>query len=101
VAVNRTVPRVTPPAGTLSFSAAPSAAEIFAARVFAEPLVLVGGEASAAENIAVASALLQFHDAGDPGATASVHQLTLCGGGASRSRNWHCASARCSRSRWA
>ncbi len=54
VRVNRTVPPVKPPAAGVHFSAQPTVAEIFQARVFAEPLVPVGGVPSDAETRALA-----------------------------------------------
>jgi len=58
--VNRTVPKVEPPKTALEFSANPTDDEFFRARVFAEPLVPIGGEPSAAENAALANALLGY-----------------------------------------
>jgi RHS repeat-associated protein len=60
VAVNRTVPKVAPPKTALEFSASPTPAEICRARVFEEPLVPIGGEPTAAENAALAAALLGY-----------------------------------------
>src|SRR6266567_1080866 len=60
IKVNRTVPHVEPPKTTLEFSASPTAQEIFRARVFEEPLVPVGGEPNAAENAALAAALVGY-----------------------------------------
>ncbi len=60
VQANRTVPKVDPPRTTLEFSANPTEDEFFRARVFAEPLVPIGGELSAAENAALADALLGY-----------------------------------------
>ena len=57
---NRTVPQVEPPTTVLAFSARPTAQEIFRARVFAEPLVPVGGQPTAAENSDLATALLGY-----------------------------------------
>jgi len=59
-AVNRTVPPVEPPKTALEFSAQPTPQELFRARVFAEPLVPVGAEPGAAENAALADALLGY-----------------------------------------
>jgi RHS repeat-associated protein len=58
--VNRTVPKVESPKTTLEFSANPTEDEFFRARVFAEPLVPIGGEPSAAENADLADALLGY-----------------------------------------
>jgi RHS repeat-associated protein len=60
VVPNRRRPNVTPPRTTVSFSAAPTAAEITEARIFGEPLLPVGGVPDASENQALASALLAF-----------------------------------------
>jgi RHS repeat-associated protein len=60
VKVNRTVPKVAPPKTGLEFSANPTTQEISRARVFEEPLVPIGGEPSAEENAALASALLGY-----------------------------------------
>jgi RHS repeat-associated protein len=60
VKVNRTVPSVVPPRTSLTFSPNPTTAEISRARVFQEPLVVVGGEPTAAENSALAGALLNY-----------------------------------------
>jgi hypothetical protein len=64
VTVNRTVPTVTPPPAEPQFSASPTVAEITRARVFSEPLVPVGGEPTAGENLVLARALLTFHRSG-------------------------------------
>jgi RHS repeat-associated protein len=66
VKVNRTVPKVEPPRSGLEFSANPSPEEIFRARVFAEPLVPVGGEPTAAENAALTTALLGYSKRSSP-----------------------------------
>ena len=60
VQINRAVPNVEPPKTTLEFSASPTIQEIFRARVFEEPLVPIGGEPRAAENSALAAALLGY-----------------------------------------
>jgi hypothetical protein len=44
----------------MEFSATPTVQEIFRARVFEEPLVPIGGEPTAAENAALAAALLGY-----------------------------------------
>jgi len=59
-APNRTLPKVEPPKTVLEFSASPTVEEIFRAHVFQEPLVVVGGEPTAAENSALAAALLAY-----------------------------------------
>src|SRR5882762_301616 len=53
-------PKVDPPRTTLEFPANPGAQDIFRARVFEEPLVPIGGEPGAAENAALAAALLGY-----------------------------------------
>src|SRR5262245_59188572 len=60
VKINRAVPNVAPPKSALDFSATPSTQEIFRARVFEEPLVPIGGEPAAAENAALAGALVGY-----------------------------------------
>jgi RHS repeat-associated protein len=64
VTVNRTVPKVTAPPAEPQFSDAPTVEEIFRARVFAEPLVPIGGEPTPGENRVLAQALLAFHHTG-------------------------------------
>ncbi len=66
VHVNRTVPKVDPPRTTLEFSSNPTKDELFRARVFAEPLVPIGGEPSAGENAALANALLGYAERSGP-----------------------------------
>jgi RHS repeat-associated protein len=66
VKVNRTVPSVEPPRTSLAFSPNPTTAEIFRAHVFQEPLVVVGGEPTAAENSALAAALLAYSKRSGP-----------------------------------
>jgi hypothetical protein len=63
---NRTVPTVAPPPHGLEFSASPTASEISRARVFEEPLIPVGGQPSAAENAALAAALLGYAQRSGP-----------------------------------
>jgi hypothetical protein len=46
------------PPKALEFSANPTVQELFRARVFEEPLVLIGGEATPSEGTALADALL-------------------------------------------
>jgi RHS repeat-associated protein len=60
VQVNRTVPVVEPPKTVLEFSSDPKEAEFFRARVFAEPLVPIGGQPTIAENSDLAAALLGY-----------------------------------------
>jgi RHS repeat-associated protein len=66
VKVNRTVPSVEPPRTSLAFSANPTTQELFRARVFQEPLVVVGSEPTAAENSALAAALLDYSKRSGP-----------------------------------
>jgi hypothetical protein len=66
VKVNRTVPTVQSPKGGLQFSAKPTLDEIFRARIFAEPLVPIGGQPSEAENAALASALTSYSKRSGP-----------------------------------
>ncbi len=60
VRVNRTVPTVTAPALSTTFSETPTTDEIKAARFFTEPLVPLGAEPSEAENVAIGRALEAF-----------------------------------------
>jgi YD repeat-containing protein len=76
-AVNRTAPKVSPPPGAPLFSAAPTDAEIMAAKIFDEPLVrikIAGDDADAAtrraENAALAAAIARYKRAEDPEAVA-------------------------------
>ena len=71
VTVNRTVPNVTAVPLSPQFSANPTDAEFFRARIFEEPLIPLEGPAVDAENHALASALLEYlalggRDAVDP-----------------------------------
>src|SRR5579871_94071 len=59
--VNHTVPKVTPPARKLRFSAAPADGEFLRTGLFAEPLVPVSATASQ-ENLDLAHALLTYRD---------------------------------------
>ena len=58
--VDRTVPKVDEPKTSLEFSGSPTPAEIFGSRVFEEPLVSIGGEPTAEENAALATALVAY-----------------------------------------
>lgn len=60
----RTLPSFVPHTGRLTFSETPTTDEIFGSGVFEEPLVPIGGDPSAAENIALAGAIERVH-AGD------------------------------------
>ena len=60
VKANRTVPKVSPPAVELQFSAEPTDGEIGRARVFDKPILTIGKKASAAENRDLAAALLAY-----------------------------------------
>src|SRR4051812_46916483 len=66
VKVNRTVPKVDPPKTGLQFSATPTTQEIFRARIFEEPLVPIDGEPTAADNAALAAALLGYSKRSGP-----------------------------------
>src|SRR5262245_17538546 len=57
---NRTLPRVEPPRAEPSFSANPTDAEIFRARVFDEPLVPMPSEVSPQDNAALADAIRRY-----------------------------------------
>ena len=65
-APNRTYPKIDPPSTGLDFPAEPGLQDFFRARVFEEPLVPVGGEPTAAENKALASALLGYSKRSGP-----------------------------------
>ena len=60
VQANRAVPKAEPPETVLEFSANPTEEEFFRARVFAEPMVPIGGTPTAEENADLASALLGY-----------------------------------------
>jgi len=55
-----TSPGAEAPTTTLRFSTVPTVPELYRARVFDEPLVPIGGEPDAAENTALAAALLDY-----------------------------------------
>ncbi|PYJ60145.1 MAG: peptidase C39, bacteriocin processing [Verrucomicrobia bacterium] len=57
---NRTLPKLEPPKTVLEFQVNPTPQELFRARVFEEPLVVVGGEPTPAENAALAVALTSY-----------------------------------------
>lgn len=65
VRVNRTVPKVKPVPEYPLFSEHPSEQELFRARVFAEPLVPVGGRPNDDENRALADAVTAYLRSGD------------------------------------
>jgi RHS repeat-associated protein len=69
VKVNRTVPKVTAPSVFPVFSSEPTAAEIFRARVFSEPLVAIG-ETTPAENADLAQAITAYVHGASPEAVA-------------------------------
>jgi RHS repeat-associated protein len=58
--VNHNTPNVTPYNPALEFSANPTTEEFLRARVFEEPLVPVGGKATADENAALGAALVEY-----------------------------------------
>src|SRR5260221_7176166 len=59
VAVNRTVPLVEAPSGTLKLSVQPTTKELTEVRFFNEPLVPIGGEPDAAENRVLSGSLVK------------------------------------------
>jgi len=63
---NHTVPNVSPPKGQLEFPARPTAEDFFRSHAFSEPLVPVGSQTSAAENAALAAALLSYSQRTSP-----------------------------------
>ena len=63
VLINRTVPRVSAPSSGPLFSAQPTDDELRRARVFSEPLVLIG-RSSAAENQALAAGVTRYVEGG-------------------------------------
>jgi RHS repeat-associated protein len=73
--VNRTVPHVQPLGTRLQFSDNPTTPEIFRARVFEEPLVPIGGEPSAGENAALATALLGYAKRSGPDDFSSLTEF--------------------------
>src|SRR5512145_2699 len=75
VAVNRTVPRVAPPPLAPRFSAAPTADEIRAARVFSEPVVAIGGAPTAEQSKALAAAMTAFLGRGQGGDAGAVEEI--------------------------
>ncbi|MBL9169181.1 MAG: hypothetical protein JNN07_15685 [Verrucomicrobiales bacterium] len=60
ISPNRTLPKVTPARSGLTFSTNPTTQELSRARVFEEPLAPIGGEPTAADNAALAAALLGY-----------------------------------------
>jgi RHS repeat-associated protein len=66
VKVNRSVPSVGPPTTGLRFSANPTAEELFRAHLFSEPLVPVGGQPTAMENLALTDALVGYSKRSGP-----------------------------------
>src|SRR5206468_12668138 len=68
---NRVLPAVSKPL-SVRFSDRPADAELTAVRTFQEPLVPIGGHASAAENRALADAIVAFASQGDPEQTADL-----------------------------
>jgi RHS repeat-associated protein len=71
VKVNRTVPKVEPPSSMPLFSAQPTAAEIFRARVFEEPLVPMAATADS-ENVDLAKALTTYLRQSQPEQTSPI-----------------------------
>jgi RHS repeat-associated protein len=72
VRANRNKPNVIGPADRLVLPNRPSKADIFAARVFSEPLVPVGGEPSDDENGALGRALRTFYARSDRSAPGTL-----------------------------
>ena len=72
VVVNKTVPAVSAPPLTPAFSASPTDAELFRARVFPEPLVPVGRTTTAEDNAALARALEAYLGGGGADRTAPL-----------------------------
>src|SRR5690242_7951118 len=66
VSTNRAVSQVAPTTAHLTFSAQPTDAEFFRARLFSEPLLPIGGRTTAAENAALAHALVNYAAASQP-----------------------------------
>src|SRR5437899_2204170 len=75
IKVNRTVPRVEPPKTALEFSANPTSDDLFRARLFEEPLVPIGAEPTAAENAALATALLGYAKRSSPDDFSSLNDF--------------------------
>jgi RHS repeat-associated protein len=72
VRANRNKPRVDGPADRLVLPTRPSSADIFAARVFPEPLIPVGGEPTDDENAALGRALRTFYARPDRSAAGAL-----------------------------
>jgi len=66
VSASDAVSRSRRPAAHLTFSAQPTDAEFFRARLFSEPLLPIGGRTTAAENTALAHALVTYAAASQP-----------------------------------
>jgi RHS repeat-associated protein len=66
VSTNVTASQSRSPAAHLTFSAQPTDAEFFRARLFSEPLLPIGGRTTAAENAALAHALVTYATASQP-----------------------------------
>jgi RHS repeat-associated protein len=69
VKVNRQAPATSAAVNEPRFSAEPTPAEIFRARVFAEPFVPIGGKPGPAENRALAAAITAYHRSSGADAT--------------------------------
>jgi RHS repeat-associated protein len=77
VRVNRTVPTVAPPTGSLALRDQPSLGDLVNARVFREPLVPVGGTPTDAENAALGRALLKFAKGVEGGSDIALRQFLV------------------------
>ena len=77
VKVNRTQPKVNPPSSSHAFSDQPVDAEFFAAHIFQEPLVPIGGKTGIHENKALSMALLSFSNSGDPEDTTPITDFLI------------------------
>lgn len=78
----QTPPSVPPPPPTVVIPDQPTDQELFSARLFAEPLVPVGGTTTLAHNASLASALKAYRDLGAGEAVAPLRQF-LQGSGSS------------------
>jgi RHS repeat-associated protein len=75
VAVNRTVPPVSPPSNVLEFSASPTDEEISQARVFPSPIISIGNDSSPTENADLAAALLAYRNRVDPDDASAIENF--------------------------
>lgn len=75
VVANRTVPDVQRPPAVAAFSDEPTDPEFFRARVFAEPLLPLGGATTVAENRLLKDALLAFLRRSSPDDVSAIVQF--------------------------